>query len=356
MYYPAKIFSKNPRLRLVYVAALVSLVLLLLLAAAGCVGEAPTPVVPPDTPPPAQPAWQHINTGVSFYGTSYGLVSGWKGTLLRTTDLGGTWYQTKVPISADLNSVAILDANTAIAVGAGGNILRSTDAGQTWSQVDSHTGETLNSVAAAGGGRAVAVGWRGTIIGTQDAGRTWTPLLASENTSLNFQEVSFSQGGLGVAVSSSGDAYKSSDGVNWQPVTLPSQDQKLYSVDVLDNDDVYLAGNVDQDKVFVYGGTAVLLKTDNGGKTWTYGPRDLNANPLAIKYLDRRNVLAAGWDGAILRTNDGGNSWTPMVSPTTEAIRAFAVADSNTVFAVGDGDTILRSRDGGLSWQKLRGS
>ena len=338
--------------------ALLSLVMLLTLAATGCVpGEAPTPTVPADTPPPAQPAWQHINTGISFYGPSLGLVSGWKGTMLRSTDAGETWSQVKVPTSADLNSVAILDANTALAVGACGNILRSTDAGQTWVKVDSPTGETLNSIAAEGGENAVAVGWRGTIIATRDGGKTWIPLFASNDSSLNFQDVSFAAGGgLGMAVSSTGDVFRSADGVNWKPVTLPSQDQRFYSVDVFDSDNVFMAGNVDQDKVFVYGGTAVLLKTENGGRNWGYGPRNLNANLLAVRYVDRRNVIAAGWDGTILRTSDGGSNWATMISPTSEAIRAIALADPNTVFAVGDGGTVLRSRDGGFSWQKLRGS
>lgn len=357
MFLPAKIFRiRSLRQSAALIAACLALLAALLVA--GCLpGVAPTPTIPADAPPPPTPSWQRIYTDVAFFGKGLGLISGWNGTILRSTDAGETWSPVKIPVTADLYSVTCLDANTALAVGGGGNILRSTDAGETWVKIDSPTGETLNSVASTGGGGAVAVGWRGAIIGTQDGGKTWTPLFADRgDPSLNFQSVSFAPGGMGMAVSSTGSVYKSADAINWQPVTLPTTDQKLYSVDVLDNQNAFLAGNVDQDKVFVYGGTTVLLKTPDGGKTWGYGPRNLNPSLLTIKYVGPQALVAAGWDGAILRTNDGGNSWAPTVSHTTGAIRSIAIMTANNLFAVGDGETILHSLDGGLTWQKIRGS
>ncbi|MCL4472319.1 MAG: YCF48-related protein [Actinobacteria bacterium] len=356
MFLPAKIFIvRHLRQSAVVIAA--CLVLLAVLLTAGCIipGEAPTPTIPADAPPPPTPSWQRIYTGVSFSGSGLGLISGWNGTIMRSTDAGATWAPVKLPVTADLYSVVCLDADTAIAVGGGGNILRSTDAGRTWVKIDSPTKETLNSVASTGGGGAVAVGWRGTIISTRDGGKTWTPLFASQDTSLNLQSVSFSPGGTGFTVSSTGSAFKSTDAVNWQQVTLPNSDQKLYGVDLLDNRNVILAGNVDQDKVFIYGGTTVFLKTYDGGTSWGYGPRNLNVSVLTIKFVGPNDLVAAGWDGQILRTNDGGNNWTTLVSHTTRAIRSMAFMDANNIFAVGDGETILHSRDGGRTWQKIQG-
>lgn len=76
-----------------------------------------------------------------------------------------------MPSAADLNSVAILGAGTAVAVGSSGNIMRSTDGGQTW-----------------------------------------TRRYDSPESSLNFESVDFTPDGVGVAVSSSGLALKTEDG------------------------------------------------------------------------------------------------------------------------------------------------
>lgn len=78
-----------------------------------------------------------------------------------------------MPSAADLNSVAILGAGTAVAVGSSGNIIRSTDGGRTWIKIASPVNETLNAIASVGGDGAIAVGWRGAIIGTLDGGQTW---------------------------------------------------------------------------------------------------------------------------------------------------------------------------------------
>ena len=138
----------------------------------GCLpGESPTPTIPADTPQPARPPWQQIYTGISFYGPSLGLISGWHGTILRSVDTGQNWTETKVPTAGDLNSIAILNASTAIAVGSGGNILRSTDSGQTWTKIASPTMQTLNAVAAVSDGSAVAVACERTKTGADDGGQ-----------------------------------------------------------------------------------------------------------------------------------------------------------------------------------------
>ncbi|MBK5225880.1 MAG: hypothetical protein JJD96_04805 [Thermoleophilia bacterium] len=64
-----------------------------------------------------------------------------------------------VPSAADLNSVAILGAGTAVVVGSSGNIMRSTDGGRTWIKIAPPVNETLNAIASVGGGGAIAVGW-----------------------------------------------------------------------------------------------------------------------------------------------------------------------------------------------------
>jgi len=335
---------------------LACLALLVTLAAAGCVpGESPTPTIPPDTPEPEPPAWLRIYTDVAFNGPSLGLISGWRGTIMRSDDRGQTWSKVQVPTEADLNSIAILDASTAIAVGSSGNILRSVDGGLTWEKVASPTSETLNAVAAISGGGAVAVGWHGTIIGTSDNGKTWTSSFSSNDRSLNFEAVDFTADGTGMAVSSTGRVYKTTNATDWQQLTLPDADLKLFTVDLYNADIAFVAGNIEMEKAYAFGGKTVILKTPDGGQVWEFGPRNWNADLLAIRFIDSQNALTTGWDGVVLRTGDSGQSWAAMVSHTNQALRAIALVDARTIFAVGDGQTIIQSRDGGFTWEKIGG-
>ncbi|MHB1325321.1 MAG: WD40/YVTN/BNR-like repeat-containing protein [Thermoleophilia bacterium] len=325
-----------------------------ILLLAGCAPwESAAPTTPTDT---SRPPWLQIYTDIAFDGPSLGLICGWHGTMLRSVDKGQTWSEVVVPSAADLNSVAILNAGTAVAVGSGGNIIRSTDGGQTWIKITSPVNETLNAIASVGGGGAIAVGWHGTIIGTLDGGQTWTRRYDSPEPSLNFESVDFTPDGVGVVVSSSGLALKTVDSFRWLPLTLPDAGQKLFSVDLYDSNNAFVVGNVDAGHAELVGGKAVILKTENGGQVWGYWPRNLNADLLAVRYIDQRNAVTSGWDGIILRTSDGGSSWAAVVSPSNQALRALTVADATTVFAVGDGQTIIRSRDGGWTWERIRGS
>jgi len=336
---------------------LACLALLTMLVVASCVpGESPTPTIPADTPEPEPPAWLRIYTDIDFNGPSLGLISGWRGVIMRSGDGGQNWSKVPVPLKTDLNSIAILDANTAIAVGSNGNILRSTDSGNTWEKITSPTSETLNAVTAISGGGAVAVGWHGTIIATLDGGMTWSSSLSDDFHAINFEAVDFTEDGTGMTISSTGQVFKTSNAADWQQLTLPDTDLKLYSVDLFDQYTAFVAGNIEADKAYRYGGKTVVLKTPSGGQNWEYGPRDWNADLLAIRFIDDQNALASGWDGEVFRTDDGGLNWSAMTTNTRQALRSIAVVDTNTIFMVGDGQTIIRSQDSGYTWGEISGS
>lgn len=304
-----------------------------------------------------RPAWQLIYTDVDFAGPSLGLISGWRGVILRSIDAGRTWTQSKVGTKADLNSVAILDTSTAVAVGSGGNILRSTDSGQTWTPVESPTIETLSKVVPVGPGVAVAAGWRGSILRTADGGKTWSHQFDTSDPSLNFESIDFTASGVGIAVSSTGRAFKSSDGaLTWQPLTLPQEGLRLFGVSLLDDNNAFLTGNLEAEKVSILGGKSILMRTADGGDNWKFGPREMNIDFLTIRYLAPHNAIAAGWGGELWDTVDNGDSWQKLSTHTTQAIRSIARADKTTIVAVGDGQTIITSRDGGLTWDNVKGS
>jgi photosystem II stability/assembly factor-like uncharacterized protein len=71
---------------------------------------------------------------------------------------------------------------------------------------------------------------------------------------------------------------------------------------------------------------------------------------LSVSFVDANTGTVVGTDGTILRTIDGGNTWTPQASGTTNDLRAVSFADANHGTAVGDLGTILRTTDGGDTW------
>src|SRR5436190_10362636 len=80
-------------------------------------------------------------------------------------------------------------------------------------------------------------------------------------------------------------------------------------------------------------------------------------NPLAqgnnlrgASFVDANTDTVVGKYGTIVRTTDGGNSWTIQVSCTTQNLWAVSFKDSNKGTALGEGGTILRTTDGGNSW------
>ena len=62
-------------------------------------------------------------------------------TMCAVADPG--WFRQNSPTTNNLNALAILDANTLVAVGARGTILRTTDGGATWKPQASGTASDL---------------------------------------------------------------------------------------------------------------------------------------------------------------------------------------------------------------------
>ena len=61
-------------------------------------------------------------------------------------------------------------------------------------------------------------------------------------------------------------------------------------------------------------------------------------------------VIAVGTGGTIIRTTDGGVTWTPQTSGTTAWLLGVSFSDRSAGTTVGSGGTILRTTDGGATW------
>ncbi len=105
--------------------------------------------------------------------------------------------------------------------------------------------------------------------------------------------------------------------------------------------------------VIVVFGFASVRTSSFAESGWFWENPQPQGNPLlGVATLDASTAVAVGFGGTIIRTDDGGATWTRQSSGTVEDLRAVSFVDANTGTAVGDNGTILRTDDGGHTWTR----
>jgi photosystem II stability/assembly factor-like uncharacterized protein len=122
---------------------------------------------------------------------------------------------------------------------------------------------------------------------------------------------------------------------------------------------------LDVNTVVAVGDLGTILRTTDGGATWTQQASGTTAYLSGAYFTDANTGTVVGCkdydlDGnctanTILRTTDGGATWKQQSSGTTAALRGVFFTDANTGTAVGDAGIILRTTDGGATWKQQSG-
>jgi photosystem II stability/assembly factor-like uncharacterized protein len=117
--------------------------------------------------------------------------------------------------------------------------------------------------------------------------------------------------------------------------------ENLYSIHVSSDSIAYASGS---------GGT--ILKSTNGGLTWSTLNSNINAILFDTFVFDELNVIVVGEANTIIRTTDGGSSWNLVASGLTQNESLYAISFFGT-YGICGGEllTILNSTDSGESWQ-----
>ena len=101
------------------------------------------------------------------------------------------------------------------------------------------------------------------------------------------------------------------------------------------------------------GATATILSkpsTDAPSSQWHWqNPLPQGNNLRGASFVDANTGTVVGEYGTIVRTTDGGNSWTIQASGTTQTLWAVSFTNANNGTAVGEGGTIVGTTDGGDS-------
>jgi photosystem II stability/assembly factor-like uncharacterized protein len=92
---------------------------------------------------------------------------------------------------------------------------------------------------------------------------------------------------------------------------------------------------------FACGTGGVILRTTDGGESWTTAETNTFSNVFDIQFRDTLVGAAGMGNGEMLETSDGGISWNLSMHSTSLAIRSISYSPSNVGIAVGDSGLIM---------------
>jgi photosystem II stability/assembly factor-like uncharacterized protein len=99
-----------------------------------------------------------------------------------------------------------------------------------------------------------------------------------------------------------------------------------------------------------------IVKTTDGGSTWTSINLPINTPPKKIQFTDSQTGYIIGGDntfGVLLKTTDGGQNWTVHNLNTLECPYGMYFLNNNTGFITGK-NLFIKTTDGGQNWTSLK--
>ncbi|MBF2007618.1 photosynthesis system II assembly factor Ycf48 [Chlorogloeopsis fritschii PCC 9212] len=244
---------------------------------------------------------------VSFAGKE-GWIVGEPSLVLHSTDEGNSW--SRIPLSEKLPgnpiNVLALGAKTAEMATDVGAIYKTTDGGQNWkAQVEEAVGVVRNMERSADG-KYVAVSAKGNFYSTWEPGiNAWVP--HNRNSSRRVENMGFTENGQ-MWMLARGGQVQFSDPANpdkWLEVQYPEVSTSWGLLDL-----AYRT----PEEVWISGGSANLLRSPDGGKTWEKD-RDVEnvpANFYKIVFLSPEQGFVIGDRGILLK-------YQPNIAPDAKS-------------------------------------
>ncbi len=333
-----------------------------------------------------------------------GYIGGIEGNIFKTTDGGGTWVAQSCGVSEFIESLSFVDANTGYGTGGAnltlGFVIKTVDGGKTWTRTtpndvfnqqelrdifftNKNTGFVISreaniSKSIDGGytwnettlrGRCLfntvvfidsTNGFIGTgsdkIMGTSDGGDNWeifntgTTGEAFNFSSTSIKKICFLSNKMGYAIGESGLFYKTNDrGQSWHCDTMltASYSESLTSMSFPDTSTGYILVTR---QYYPSGFGSFILKTIDGGTTWSKMPFSPIYGLYSILFLTKQTGFVTGVNGTIFKTIDGGVNWMLIPTSTTSNLYAISFPSNNTGFVAGSKGLILKSSNGGYTW------
>lgn len=146
-------------------------------------------------------------------------------------------------------------------------------------------------------------------------------------------------------IGGTGGIVKTTDGGDsFTALTIPTT-APLYAVSCLSANGCYASG-----------GFGTVLRTTDGGASWSLmsvGARGNLPELMDILALSADRAIAVGKDAVIYRTEDGGAQWNPRSVPTLADFAGVYFGGSSVGYVAGVDGTFMKTSDGGATWTLL---
>ena len=216
--------------------------------------------------------------------------------------------------------------------------------------------ESLLLDGAVAGSRLVVVGERGHILVSTDDGASWTQ--SAVPTRVLLTAVHMHDEHIGWAVGHDAVILRTGDGGETWTLVHQAPEEELPLLDVWFHDEH--AG-------FAVGAYGYFLATEDGGETWA--PRAISEDDFHLNALvpvaDRtagspesrrppsQRLYIAAEAGVAYRSDDGGKTWRELPSPYAGSWFGGLALDGNEVLLTGLRGHLFRSEDGGETWTEV---
>lgn len=290
-----------------------------------------------------------ILNAVDFYDEDYGTVVGNYGTIYRTNNGGDNWTIQGISTTANLQDVSFVSPAEGWICGYAGTLAYTETAGGFWNILSTPYSWNWTGVHFLNSSDGFVAGGE-LILKTEDGGDSWS-VAANVSGCGGLQALEFN-GATAVAPGHEGAAVSSNQGASWSWETLPElpfgEDLwYMMCADVTPLGRIYTAG------------TGGLVYTRSPSGDWTqvsknHASEDLNA----ITNVGGTDVHACGDKGTILRSINGGATWSCQVfdENTTLLDVSFPSTDVGYIAGKTDGTNlsfVLKTVDGGVTWTQL---
>lgn len=189
----------------------------------------------------------------------------------------------------------------------------------------------------------------------------WEISKSNYDFEINPRDLFFVNSEIGFVVSYNGKIYKTTNsGKSWQKL-ISGTTLHLRSVFFLNKDIGFVSGQamsgcLDDD----CGKGSILLKTVDGGTTWSKLFFEQYTGIYSLKFFDALNGLAIvhtpdipnSRNHFIARTTDGGSSWNLIDLDIYSPYRDFFYL-GNIVYTVGKNQKLFKSKDHGYNWESI---
>ena len=274
---------------------------------------------------------------VSFVNSSFGMVVGENGRVLKTTNSGINWTVIHENSKYWLKSIKCIDENNAVAVGYNGTVIKTTDGGNTWFDQLTTVTNQLNAVTFIGPDIGYIAGYAGSVFMTSNGGTNWINEIQVQTS---IYGMCFADYVYGVLCGSGGLIYRTWDGgYNW--VSAPSgTGVDLNSIAFINANTGVVVGNAGEIRMSV-----------DGGQGWYKAGTSPTTNTLfsvSMPLIGR--ITAVGGSGTVVSSTDWGGTWHYQYTDFKGILYGVCFTDANFGVAVGESGLIMTTTNGGENW------